>query len=287
MEQLLIAVGYNTAYLHMTHGADTLKIQGASITGFYSMYEVILYAAIATIVCVMLYTVLGKSVGQGPEAGIDAKKGLEGLAMWNPKLVDPVEPNSPKTGLEAIADIDGDFSPAYFMDGAKAAYSMILEAFAAGDLEQLETLLTPDVYKVYDEAIKSREAEGLTQVTDLGRLKRSFIQESALEGTMARISVLYESELTSALLNSDGEVVRGDPDVLSAISEVWIFERDLKSADLNWQLADVAPSKGDALEADPTPDTSSDTSSDTSPDTSPDMASDNKSDTPTTKKPKT
>jgi len=217
------------------------------------MYEVILYAAIATIVCVMLYTVLGKSVGQGPESGIDITKGL---SKSGAAIVLPVDENTSKTGLDAIAQADPDFSPAYFIDGAKAAYSMILEAFAAGDRDQLETLLSDDVYKVYAEAIDTREADNLTQVTDLGRLRRAAIKDSHLEGKLARISVLYEAELTSALLNAEGEVIQGDPDILSSVSEVWTFERNLKSSDINWRLSDVAPSEGDELEADPTPDTS-------------------------------
>jgi len=218
------------------------------------MYEVILYAAIATIVCVMLYTVLGKSVGQGPEAGIDVNK-----AMSKPSaaIVPPIDENTPKTGLDAITQADPDFSPAFFIDGAKAAYSMILEAFASGDREQLKDLLTEDVYKVYEEAIEAREADKLTQVTDLGRLRRAAIEESNLDGQVAHISVLYEAELTSALMNAEGEVVQGDPDILSSVSEVWTFERNLKSSDMNWRLSDVAPSQGDDLEADPTPDTKS------------------------------
>lgn len=218
------------------------------------MYEVILYAAIATIVCVMLYSVLGKSVGQGPESGFDAEKAIKDRGARN-KVVQLNNPNKPPTGLEAIAAADSNFSPAYFMDGAKAAYSMILEAFAAGDREQLESLLTPDVYKIYAEAIDAREADNLTQVTDLGRLRKAMIKEASLDGKMARIEVLYESELTSALMDKDGNVVQGDPDILSSISEVWTFERNVKSSDINWRLSDVSPSEGDALEADPTPDT--------------------------------
>lgn len=218
------------------------------------MYEVILYAAIATIVCVMLYSVLGKSVGQGPESGFDAEKAIKDSSARN-KVVQLNNPNTPPTGLEAIAAADSNFSPAYFMDGAKAAYSMILEAFAAGDREQLESLLTPDVYKIYAEAIDAREADNLTQVTDLGRLRKAMIKEASLDGKMARIEVLYESELTSALMDKDGNVVQGDPDILSSISEVWTFERNVKSSDINWRLSDVSPSDGDALEADPTPDT--------------------------------
>ena len=219
------------------------------------MYEVILYAAIATIICVMLYTVLGKSVGQGPESGFDAEKAIKNFQNKDNKVVQLNTPAGPPTGLEAIAAADANFSPAYFMDGAKAAYSMILEAFAAGDKEQLESLLTPDVYTAYVDAIKAREADGLTQVTDLGRLRKAMIKEAVLEGKIAHIEVLYESELTSALMDKDGNVVQGDPDILSAVSEVWTFERDVKSSDVNWRLSDVSPSEGDALEADPSPDT--------------------------------
>lgn len=219
------------------------------------MYEVILYAAIATIVCVMLYTVLGKSVGKGPESGLDAEKAIRDFTGKKETVVQAGKPNGPPTGLDAIAQADTNFSPAYFMDGAKAAYSMILEAFAAGDKEQLEALLTPDVYNVYVGAIDTREADELTQVTDLGRLRKAMIKEAELDGKIARIEVLYESQLTSALMDKDGNVVQGDPDVLSNVSEVWTFERDLKSSDMNWRLSDVAPSEGDELEADPTPDT--------------------------------
>lgn len=219
------------------------------------MYEVILYAAIATIVCVMLYTVLGKSVGQGPESGFDAEKAIKDLGTKDNKVVQLDTPAQAPTGLQAIAAADSNFSPSYFMDGAKAAYSMILEAFASGDKEQLESLLTPDVYSTYAEAIDAREAENLTQVTDLGRLRKAMIKEAVLDGKMARIEVLYEAELTSALMDADGNVVQGDPDVLSSISEVWTFERNVKSSDMNWRLSDVEPSEGDTLEADPTPDT--------------------------------
>ena len=73
------------------------------------MYQVVLYAAIATIVCVMLYTVLGKSVGQGPEAGLDAFKDKKKPHL---SLVPPSEEGVPKTGLEAIAQADSNFSDA-------------------------------------------------------------------------------------------------------------------------------------------------------------------------------
>ena len=218
------------------------------------MYQVILYAAIATIICVMLYSVLGKNVGQGPEAGFDPTKMMD-PPEDKPGRVEPVEADDHMPELRDIMKADGDFSPAYFIDGAKAAYAMILEAFASGDKEQLQMLLTEDVYTVYADAIDQREAENLTQVTDLARLMNVEIIAAETVGQVARITVRFDAEQSSALVDSDGQTVQGDPDLLSRITEDWTFERDMKSRDPNWKLSEVAPSEGDDLEVDPTPDT--------------------------------
>jgi len=220
------------------------------------IYEVIIFAVLATIVCVMMYSVLGKQVGKGEDDPLNLDKILKGKdnSQNAGSNVVPMTPAT-KTMFSPIQALDNDFTASHFIDGAKAAYSMILEAFASGDKEILKSLLTDDVYVVYEDAINSREAQNYRQVTDLGRLKTAKVQKVNMDGAIARIHVIYEAELTSALLNEAGDVVEGDPDVLSSISEVWEYERNLKSKDLNWRLADVVPSEGDSLEADPTPDT--------------------------------
>lgn len=220
-----------------------------------AMYEVILYAAIATIVCVVLYTVLGKSVGQGPDSAFDPIKALKGTEAPAETIVKPVIDDRGIAGLGDIMKSDPQFNEKQFIDGAKGAYSIILEAFAEGEREELKGLLTTDVYTVYDEAITERETKNLTQVTDLGRLISAEIVAADKTGKTGQLSVRFEAELTSALVDSDGKLVQGDPDVLSRVSEVWTFERVLNSSDPNWRLSDVAPSDGDSLEADPSPDT--------------------------------
>lgn len=218
------------------------------------MNEVIIFAAIATIVCVMLYSVLGKSVGQGPESAFDPTDLMSGGKKdEGPKLELVSDQGIP--GLGDIIAADSNFSPAVFLDGAKGAYSMILEGFAEGNKELLKDLLTPDVYDVYAAAITDREDKNLTQVTDLARLKSAKILSGEKAGSLARVFVEYQAELSSALVDADGQTMEGDPDVLSSVSEVWTFERAFKSKDPNWLLSDVAPSEGDTLEADPTPDT--------------------------------
>lgn len=220
------------------------------------MYDVILYAAIATIVCVMLYTVLGKSVGRGPEDDADLPDFVTGKsAPETPKFVAPVYDGPSVQGLDDVMKLDRDFSPNEFLGGARVAYPMILEAFADGDKDQLEPLLTPDVFEVYSGAIAEREEKGLRQITDLARLIGAELVSAETQGKDMRISVRYKAELASALVNSEGDTIEGDPDTLASINEIWTFTRTAGSNNPNWRLADVEPSGGDELEADPTPDT--------------------------------
>ena len=225
------------------------------------MYDVMIYAALATVVCVMMYSILGKQTGFGgtPDEKLDPQAfGMDGMDKPDTDRPPAETQEIERLGLSAITRLDPSFSISQFVDGATAAYSMILEAFAGGDRELLGELLTDETYRVYDGAISAREAAGQTQVTDLGRLRKVSIHTARVEGNVARIHVLYEAELTSALMDSDGKLVQGDPDVLSSVSEIWEYERDMKSDDPNWKLADVVPSEGDDLDVDPSPDTKSD-----------------------------
>ncbi|WP_427453399.1 Tim44/TimA family putative adaptor protein [Litorimonas sp. WD9-15] len=221
------------------------------------MFDVMIYAALATIVCVVFYSVLGKQTGFGgtPDEKVDPVAfGMEDVNKKPEPEAGP-DPEIERLGLSAITRLDPSFSIANFMNGATAAYSMILEAYAGGDRDMLKDLLTPETFEIYDEAITAREKAGQTQVTDLGRLRKASIKSARTEGSVAHIRVLYEADLTSALRDSGGNVVQGDPDVLSSVSEVWEYERDLKGKDLNWRLAEVEPSEGDDMKADPSPDT--------------------------------
>jgi predicted lipid-binding transport protein (Tim44 family) len=227
------------------------------------MFDVMIYAALATVVCVMMYSILGKQTGfgSGPDQKLDPQAfGMEGPANDTEEGPDAIErekdlQEAERLGLSAITRLDPSFSIAQFMDGANQAYSMILDAYAGGDRALLGELLTDETYAVYDAAITAREAAGQTQVTDLGRLRKTSISGARTEGSIGFIRVLYEAELTSALLDAEGKLVQGDPDVLSAVSEIWEYTRDLRGDDPNWRLAEVEPSEGDALDADPTPDT--------------------------------
>lgn len=218
------------------------------------MYEIILYAAIATVICAMLFSVLGKNVGHGPESAVDPTKFMAKPDDEKPAMIDPVEDTGEFPDIAKIRAFDPNFSLKQFLDQAQGAYAIILESFAEADRDLLAELLTDKVYEVYDAAITDREVNNLTQITDLARIFHSEVTEVSCPDKLARISVKFETELASALKDADGNVVQGDPDMLSHSSEIWSFERNLADKNPNWLLADVAPSDTD-MDADPTPDT--------------------------------
>ncbi len=218
------------------------------------MYEVILYAAIATIICAMLFSVLGKNVGHGADNAIDPTKFMAKPDEDKPAVIDPVEDTGDFPDIANIRAFDPGFSLNVFLDQAQGAYGVILESFAEGDRDLLGELLTPKVYEVYDAAITDRDLNNLVQVTDLARIIHAEVTHVSCPDKVARISVSFDAELSSALKDADGNVVQGEADMLSRSSEVWSFERNMADRNPNWLLADVAPSDSN-FDADPTPDT--------------------------------
>ena len=57
------------------------------------------------------------------------------------------------------------FDARHFVTGARAAYEMIVTAFAAGDRRELKGLLGREVYEGFESAIKEREQRGETVET--------------------------------------------------------------------------------------------------------------------------
>jgi len=239
-------------------------------------FDIILYATLAVIVCVVFYSVLGRQVGRGPDEDASPEDIFGTTRDFTPEaksdggMVVPLHAgDDTPTGVAAVMARDADFSPKVFLDQATTAYSMVLEAFAAGDRDTLEMLLTPRMSGLYNEAIAEREMKLLTQVTDVLRIASVDIVDARVEENLGEVDVAFGSELSSALVDADGKPVAGDPDMVASVREVWTFSRDLAGSDPAWFLADVAPEEtdGQELAVDPAPDTKPDTNPDTAPDT--------------------
>jgi predicted lipid-binding transport protein (Tim44 family) len=140
-------------------------------------------------------------------------------------------------GMEKIATSDSGFSPKAFLDGARAAYELIVTAFAQGDKDTLKPLLARDVYEGFASAIESREKEGRKIESRFVGIDKAILTTADLIGRRATVTVKFVSQLISATLDQAGHVVDGDPKEIREVTDVWTFERDVTSRDPNWKLA--------------------------------------------------
>lgn len=148
------------------------------------------------------------------------------------------QPGSPLAqALDFIRNEDKSFDARHFLSGAKAAYEMIIKAFAAGERTTLKKLLSPDVYEGFEDAISDREAAGEKVESHFIGFNKADITEAVLKDRTAQITVSFISKLVQATRDSGGTIIDGDPVEVTEVHDVWTFERDISARDPNWRVA--------------------------------------------------
>ncbi len=201
--------------------------------------ELIIFAGLAGIVLYQLYAVLGRRKGlqPGDRPAVDAPSRAPRPPV---SVIEPVDDGAELTGLAAVKSQDPAFDLARFLDGAKAAYEMIVKAYAEGDRATLKNLLSPSILAGFEAAIDQKAAEGRSETVEFANPPRADLDRADVtEVDLARLSVRFLAEFRSRTKGPEGE---GVDDRRTA--EVWTFERRLKSRDPNWILVRV-----DAAEA--------------------------------------
>jgi len=139
-------------------------------------------------------------------------------------------------GLAQIQQVDASFNPGEFMEGAAAAFEMILNAYAAGDASVLKNLLSAEVYGNFLQAIRDREQAGEILEDTLVDIKSAEIVEAFLEARQATVTVKFVSEQVNVTRDESGDVVDGNPNAIITVTDFWTFGRDTRSRDPNWTL---------------------------------------------------
>jgi predicted lipid-binding transport protein (Tim44 family) len=140
------------------------------------------------------------------------------------------------TGLDGIAAEDSSFDAQHFLTGARAAYEMIVTAYASGDRRSLKNLLSPEVYEGFEAAIAEREGRGEAVDTRFVSIDTAEIIGAEQRGGVAQITVRFVSQLISATRDRAGTVIDGSPEKVTEVTDVWTFARDVASRDPNWKL---------------------------------------------------
>ena len=226
----------------------------------FDIYTII-FLALAVFIFLRLRSVLGQRTGRerppyDPFSARDAVRNApsEKVVALPPRSPDsvakPAEPSEPADrwkdisppgslaadGLQAIVAQDKSFDPQHFLTGARAAYEMIVTAFADGDRRALKNLLSKEVYDGFESAIREREAQNYRAETRFVSIDTCEIIGAELRAKTAQITLRFVSQLISVTRDRSGKVVDGNPEKVSEVTDVWTFARDVSSRDPNWKL---------------------------------------------------
>ena len=126
-----------------------------------------------------------------------------------------------------------------FIVGAKAAYEMIITAFAKGDVKQLKILLNKNVYNEFLKAIEDRKLKKLKSETTFIGIKSVKIKDFTDVNSIYNVTVDFISEIITCTKNIDNKVVAGDPDKIKIVTDTWKFSKDKRSNNPNWLLIET------------------------------------------------
>lgn len=208
--------------------------------------EIILLAMVAAFLGLRLYSVLGRRAEQEEEPVPQRFESDDAPVIRPAAMPAPAAPaRAPELegvmpaverALRDIAAADSKFNLAQFLEGAKGAYRMILEAFWKGDRETLRELCDDDVYAGFIGALDAREAAGETLDNTLIRIEEVRIHSASLDGRMARIALLFVADIAAVTRDRDGVVIAGSLDDAIESRDVWTFSRNVAARDPNWVL---------------------------------------------------
>jgi predicted lipid-binding transport protein (Tim44 family) len=208
---------------------------------------IVLLAMIALFVGLRLYAVLGQRTGheQQPVTRPEAAPGHEPAAVATETKPGAPEPSGlafeqgAAAGIRSIISADSSFDVARFLEGAQAAYRMVLEAFWKGDREELGYLAGDEVRAAFEEAIAEREAAGHKLDNRLVAIERAAIDDARLTGRTAEVEVRFDAYVVAVTRDGEGELVAGSLSDAIPTHDVWTFRRNLASNDPNWLLVET------------------------------------------------
>jgi predicted lipid-binding transport protein (Tim44 family) len=210
---------------------------------------IVILALVALFVGLRLYSVLGERTGHEQQPIL---KPAESDARVEPRVSQPstAAPTPAETGdmafvptagpgVRAILAADPSFDVARFLEGAKAAYRLILESYWKGDLAALKGHVDEHVYETFAGAVEQRETEGLTLDNRLVTIDQAVISEASVERSVAILTVRFEADIAAVTRNAEGQVVAGSLSDAVQTRDLWTFRRDTSSRDPNWLLIET------------------------------------------------
>jgi predicted lipid-binding transport protein (Tim44 family) len=210
---------------------------------------IVILALVALFVGLRLYSVLGERTGHEQQPIL---KPADPEAVVEPRTRQPAPAAASASdggdmaylptagpGVRAILAADPSFDVARFLEGAKAAYRMILESYWKGNLDDMRPHVDNHVYETFAGAVEQRAKDGLKLDNRLVAIEQAVIAEATLDRSLAVITVRFEADIAAVTRNAEDEVVAGSLSDAVQTRDLWTFRRDLSSRNPNWLLIET------------------------------------------------
>ena len=188
--------------------------------------DIILLAMIAGFIFLRLRGILGK------RSGFDAKSTAQFEEVINNSNINKESKN---------IDVFDEEAQKEFLKGAKLAYETIITDFSDNDnkLTTSKPLLSKKIYEQFNEALKERNNKGLSaEITFIG-INSADIKEHNKTNNILQVTVDFVSEVITCIKDKEKKIVSGDPERIKKIYDTWVFSRDTRSNNPNWQLVET------------------------------------------------
>lgn len=223
----------------------------------FQFFDLLIPAMIAAFILLRLRRVLGRRSGQerpppepmkreaddAPDIVVPLPDRAQRAGRRKDDTDDTDDTDEPEvSGLTQLKIADPAFDQVAFLNGARGAFEIILNAFAAGDKRQLKSLLSDAVYRKFRDEIDRRGRQGERLETTLISIILADIVDVRMDGRAALVTVKLVSEQTNRLSSADededeNESIGAPP--VESITDLWTFARDTGSGDPNWQLVET------------------------------------------------
>ena len=192
----------------------------------FEYIDIILLAMIAGFIFLRLRGILGK------------RTGFEGKAP--PQFEEILKNVQLDKNLKERQSFD-DKAKKEFLSGAKIAYETIITDFSDNDnkLTTSKPLLSNKIFDQFNEALKERSAKGhYAEITFIG-VNSAIIKEHKKNNNILQVTVDFVGEVITCIRDKEKKIISGNPEKIKKIYDTWVFSRDMKSTNPNWQLVDI------------------------------------------------
>ena len=189
----------------------------------FEYIDIILLAMIAGFIFLRLRGILGKRTGFEGKASSQFEKVLNNI-------------QTEKKVIQKETFDDG--AQKEFIKGAKIAYETIITDFSDNDNKLIvsKPLLSKKIYDQFDDALKERSKRGhYAEITFIG-VNSAKIKEHKQIDKILNVTVDFVSEVITCIKDKDQKVISGNPEKIKKIYDTWIFSKNIRSNNPNWQL---------------------------------------------------